>query len=74
MSAVTEAPRPLFEVVTQHFALVFYFDLGRYLIAAGLVTLVLWAGGRWLELYPALRRPITAARCCPRCAPCSSLR
>ena len=51
MSAVTEAPRPLFEVVTQHFALVFYFDLGRYLIAAGLVTLVLWAGGRWLELY-----------------------
>ncbi|WP_081095363.1 sterol desaturase family protein [Erythrobacter donghaensis] len=39
------------DLVTRHFANVFYFDLGRYLIAASVMTLVLWAGGRWLELY-----------------------
>ncbi|WP_284125698.1 sterol desaturase family protein [Parerythrobacter aestuarii] len=27
-----------------------YFDLSRYLITAGLVTLLLWAFGRWLEI------------------------
>ncbi len=44
-------PQTALGLVTEHFAHVFYFDLGRYLIAAGVMTLVLWVGGRWLEVY-----------------------
>lgn len=48
----TSPPSPsVLDLVTQHMANVMYFDLGRYLIAASVMTLVLWGGGRWLELY-----------------------
>lgn len=40
----------LIDIVAEHMLDVFYFDLGRYLIAAGLVTVLLWVFGRWLEL------------------------
>jgi len=50
MPPTNHASRPLFELVAEHFAAVLYFDLGRYLIAAGLMTVILWLGSRWLEL------------------------
>lgn len=50
MALIDESLRPLFGLVADHFLNVFYFDLGRYLIAAGAMTLVLWIGSRWLEI------------------------
>jgi sterol desaturase/sphingolipid hydroxylase (fatty acid hydroxylase superfamily) len=50
MPAAPQA-RPVLEMVADHMANAMYFDLSRYFIAAGVMTLVLWAGGRWLELY-----------------------
>ncbi|MBU7578853.1 MAG: sterol desaturase family protein [Porphyrobacter sp.] len=48
------APAPflsVIEMIAEHMANAIYFDLSRYFIAASIMTLVLWAGGRWLELY-----------------------
>ncbi|MFO6447514.1 sterol desaturase family protein [Erythrobacter sp. NE805] len=50
MSAAPHDPTVL-DLVTRHMANAMYFDLGRYFIAAGFMTLVLWAGGRWLGIY-----------------------
>jgi lathosterol oxidase len=50
MALTDESFRPLLGLVADHFLNVFYFDLGRYLIAAGAMTLVLWIGSRWLEI------------------------
>jgi sterol desaturase/sphingolipid hydroxylase (fatty acid hydroxylase superfamily) len=46
----TLAPTAL-DLVIDHVTKVLTFDLSRYLIAASVMTLVIWAGGRWLELY-----------------------
>ena len=46
---MTTAPAIL-DKVREHMLDVAYFDLGRYLIAAGVLTAILWLGGRWLEL------------------------
>ena len=35
--------------IGEHFADVFTFDLGRYLIAASALTLILWLAGGWTE-------------------------
>lgn len=61
MSAAAAPSRPIFELVAEHFFHVFYFDLGRYLIAAGVMTLVLWLGGRWFELYRIQQRRAASA-------------
>lgn len=50
MTAAPASPAIL-DLVAGHMADAMYFDLGRYLIAAGAMTIILWAGGRWLELY-----------------------
>ncbi|MEL7199239.1 MAG: sterol desaturase family protein [Pseudomonadota bacterium] len=49
------------EMVTTHFANVFYFDLGRYLFAAGAATLILlvfrgWAANRRIQKRTATRK------------------
>ncbi|MFN2100490.1 sterol desaturase family protein [Altererythrobacter sp. MF3-039] len=36
-------------LVQEHFIAVFTFDLGRYLVAAGLLTIILWLAHRWSE-------------------------
>lgn len=50
MAQINEVPHTVLDLVADHFFNVFYFDLGRYLIAAGVMTLVLWLGGRWLDI------------------------
>lgn len=50
MAQMNDAPQSVVELVTDHFLNVFYFDLGRYLIAAGVMTVVLWLFSRWLEI------------------------
>ena len=50
MAQTNDAPQSVLGLVADHFFNVFYFDLGRYLIAAGVMTLVLWLFGRWLEI------------------------
>ncbi|MDJ0977097.1 MAG: sterol desaturase family protein [Erythrobacter sp.] len=37
------------DLIAEHFANVFYFDLGRYLIAAGVASLILLVFRRWAE-------------------------
>lgn len=50
MSLPVEPELSLIEKVGLHFVDVFTFDLGRYLIAASVMTLVLWLFSRWLEI------------------------
>ena len=40
----------LLSKIGEHMMHAMYFDLSRYLIAAGVLTAILWAGGRWLEV------------------------
>lgn len=50
MAQNLEAPQSIPDLVVDHMANVMYFDLGRYLIAASVMTAILWLGARWLEL------------------------
>lgn len=50
MAQTNNAPQSVVELVADHFLNVFYFDLGRYLIAAGVMTVLLWLFSRWLEI------------------------
>ena len=50
MAQMLDAPKSVVELVADHFFNVFYFDLGRYLIAAGVMTALLWLFSRWLEI------------------------
>ena len=40
----------LLDKIGDHMMTAMYFDLSRYLIAAGVLTAILWLGGRWLEM------------------------
>ena len=40
----------LLDKIGEHMMMAIYFDLSRYLIAAGVLTAILWLGGRWLEI------------------------
>ncbi len=50
MTHAHDLPQPVIGLIVEHFANVIYFDLGRYLIAASVMTAILWLGSRWLEL------------------------
>ncbi|WP_430414280.1 sterol desaturase family protein [Parasphingorhabdus sp.] len=39
----------LYQMISEHFAGVFTFGLGRYLIAAGLLSLILWLAKNWSD-------------------------
>jgi sterol desaturase/sphingolipid hydroxylase (fatty acid hydroxylase superfamily) len=50
MTAIApEAPPPIQAQVIEHFVAVFTFDLGRYVIAAGLMTLILLLAREWAQ-------------------------
>lgn len=47
---MTDTAPTLLDKIAEHMMMAFYFDLSRYLIAAGALTAILWLGGRWLEI------------------------
>lgn len=46
---MTDTPT-LLDKIGDHMMAAIYFDLSRYLIAAGVLTAILWLGSRWLEI------------------------
>ena len=50
MTTAPAFPQSVLDLVTEHMLDVMYFDLGRYLIAAGVITVILWALSRWVEI------------------------